>query len=237
MRRLTVTTATLSIACGEWGPAAGPAVLLLHGFPCDPQAYAEMAPVLAAAGRRVIVPYLRGYGPTRFLSADTMRSGQQAALAQDALDLMDALGIGRAIVSGFDWSGRAACVLAALAPDRVAGLVNAGGYVLQDIAAAGKPMAPDEGRRLWSPDWRWEDAVYGRSAGSFDNPDFVDVVIHSYRHRMGRAAGDPALQAMETAIAARPTVAVATITFDGASDAVDPPSSSTEHEAHFHRPL
>ena len=262
MTRSTIATATLRIAYEAWGPADGPAVLLMHGFPYDPQAFAEVAPVLAAAGSRVIAPYLRGYGPTHFRSAQTIRSGQQAALAQDALDLLDALGIGRAIVSGFDWGGRSACCLAALRPDRVTGLVNACGYVVQDIAAASDPQAPeaehrlwyqhyfqtergrnglDQNRhtfckllwRLWSPEWRFEDASYERSAAAFDNPDFVDVVIHSYRHRMGNAAGDPAYAAMEQAIAAKPQISVPTITFHGAGDTVAPASTSEGHETHF----
>ncbi len=262
MTRASIETATLSIAYEAWGPADGPAVILMHGFPYDTQAFSEVAPLLAAAGLRVVAPYLRGYGPTRFLSAQTMRSGQQAALAQDALDLLDALGIGRAILSGFDWGGRSACCLAALRPDRVIGLVNACGYVVQDIAAASEPLPPqaeyplwyqhyfqtERGRkgleqnrdalcrllwRLWSPRWRFEGAAYERSAASFLNPDFVEVVIHSYRHRMGNVAGDPAYAAMEQAIAAKPKVPVPTITLHGAEDTVSPPSTSEGHETRF----
>ena len=257
-----VETETLSVAYEESGPIDGTAVLLMHGFPYDPQSFAEVAPMLAAAGLRVIVPYLRGYGPTRFLSAGAMRAGQQAALTRDALDLMDALGISRAIVSGFDWGGRSACCLAALAPERAIGLVNACGYVVQDVASGGEPVAPEaevslwyqhyfqteRGRRglernraafckllwhLWSPTWGVTDAIYERSAASFANADFVDVVIHSYRHRMGNAEGDPAYQAMEEALAAKPTVSVPTITFHGADDKVAVPASSEGHEAHF----
>ena len=257
-----VRTATLSVAYEAVGPSDGMAVLLMHGFPYDPRAFDDVVPILAAAGLRVIVPYLRGYGPTRFLSGDTMRSGQQAALTRDALDLMDALGIGRAIVSGFDWGGRAACCLAALAPERVIGLVNACGYAVQDIAAAAEPAAPEaevplwyqhyfqteRGRRglerdrsafcrllwhLWSPTWNGADAVYERSAASFANDDFVDVVVHSYRHRMGNAPGDAAFEAMERALAAKPKVGVPTITFHGAEDGVTPPAASEGHEGHF----
>ncbi len=262
MIRSSIATANLSIAFEAWGAADGPAVILMHGFPYDTQAFAEVAPILAAAGLRVIAPYLRGYGPTRFLSAQTMRSGQQTALAQDALDLLDALGIGRAIVSGFDWGGRSACYLAALRPDRVIGLVNACGYVVQDIAAASAPLSPeaeyplwyqhyfqterglkglDQNRdafckllwRLWSPQWRFEDTTFERSAASFHNPDFVDVVIHSYRHRMSNVAGDPAYREMEQAIAAKPKISVPTITFHGAADTVSPPATSEGHETHF----
>ena len=265
MTRSAVATATLSIAYEDWGPTEGTAVLLLHGFPYDPQAFAEVAPILAASGLRVIVPYLRGYGPTRFLSGAAMRTGQQAALARDALDLLDALGIGRAVVSGFDWGGRSACCLAALAPERVIGLVNACGYTVQDVAAATEPAAPEMEHRLWyqhyfqtergrhgldrnrsdfckllwhlwSPSWGVTDAVYERSAAAFANPDFVDVVIHSYRHRMGNAAGEPAHEAMERALAAKPKVRAPTITFHGADDQVAPSSSSEGHGTHFAGP-
>ena len=265
MAHSVVATETLSIAYEEAGSPDGTAVLLMHGFPYDPQAYGAVTPILAAAGLRVIVPYLRGYGPTRFLSAGTMRAGQQAALTRDALDLLDALGIGRAIVSGFDWGGRSACCMAALAPERVIGLVNACGYAVQDIAGAAEPAAPEaevplwyqhylqteRGRRglernraafgkllwrLWSPTWDVTDAVYERSATSFANEDFVDVVVHSYRHRMGNAPGDPAYAAMERALAAKPKVNVPTVTFHGADDGVTSPSSSQGHEGHFTGP-
>ena len=262
MNQATIDTASLSIAYEQSGPLDGVAVLLMHGFPYDPQAYGAVAPILAAEGLRVIVPYLRGYGPTRFLSKDITRSGQQAALTRDALDLLDALGIGRAIVSGFDWGGRSACCLAALAPERAIGLVNACGYVVHDVAAAAEPAMPEaeiplwyqhyfqteRGRRgldrnraafckllwrLWSPTWDAAEAAFERSAASFANDDFVDVVIHSYRHRMGNAPGDPAYEAMERSLAAKPKVSVPTITFHGADDGVAPPSSSEGHEGHF----
>ena len=262
MNQATIDTARLSIAYEQSGTPDGIAVLLMHGFPYDPQSYGAVAPILAAQGLRVIVPYLRGYGPTRFLSKDTMRSGQQAALTRDAVDLLDALGIGCAIVSGFDWGGRSACCLAALAPERVIGLVNACGYVVHDIATGGEPVTPEaemplwyqhyfqteRGRRgldrdraafckllwrLWSPTWDMAEAAFERSAASFVNDDFVDVVIHSYRHRMGNAPGDPAYEAMERTLAAKPKVSVPTITFHGADDGVAPPSSSEGHEGHF----
>jgi pimeloyl-ACP methyl ester carboxylesterase len=221
-----------------------------------------VAPGLAENGCRVIVPYLRGYGPTRFLSAATMRSGQQAALAQDALDLLDGLGIDHALVSGYDWGGRSAAILAALHPERVIGLVNACGYVIQNIAKALEPEDPLQERRLWyqyyfqserartglaqnrvafakllwrlwSPTWAFDDATFARSAAAFDNPDFVDVAIHSYRHRFGAVAGDPAYRAMEDRLAALPEIGVPTITFHGADDDVAPPASSERHERHF----
>jgi pimeloyl-ACP methyl ester carboxylesterase len=258
----TLRTAVVDIAYEEAGPADGTAILLMHGFPYAPQAFAEIVPGLAESGYRVIAPYLRGYGPTRFLSAATMRSGQQAALAQDALDLLDGLGIDRALVSGFDWGGRSAAILAALYPERVIGLVNACGYVIQDIAKALEPEDPPQERRLWyqyyfqseraraglarnrvdfakllwrlwSPTWEFDGATFARSAAAFDNPDFVDVVIHSYRHRFGAVAGDPAYQAAEDRLAALPKIRVPTITFHGADDDVALPASSEGHERHF----
>jgi pimeloyl-ACP methyl ester carboxylesterase len=258
----TLRTAVLEIAYEEMGPAGGAAVLLMHGFPYAPQAFAEVAPALAASGCRVLMPYLRGYGPTRFLSAATMRSGQQAALAQDALDLLDGLGIDRVLVSGYDWGGRGAAILAALHPERVTGLVNACGYVIQNIAKALEPEEPPQERRLWyqyyfqseraraglarnrmafakllwrlwSPTWEFDEATFARSAAAFANPDFVDVVIHSYRHRFGAVAGDPAYQAMEDRLVALPKIGVPTITLQGADDDVTLPASSEGHERHF----
>jgi pimeloyl-ACP methyl ester carboxylesterase len=244
-----IRTSTLEIAYEESGPAAGVPVLLLHGFPYDPRCYDEVAPPLAQAGYRVIVPYLRGYGETRFLFPATPRCGQQAALGKDALDLLDALNIPKAALVGFDWGGRAACVVAALWPERVHGLVSANGYNIQDIAGSVRPAPPeqehrlwyqyyfhtDRGRagltanrrelckllwRLWSPNWRFDDATFERSAPSFDNPDFVEVVIQSYRHRFGYAPGDPALESIEQQLAARPPIPVPTIVLQGEGDGV-----------------
>ena len=203
-----INAGALSVALYEAGPADGAPVFLMHGFPYDIHAYAEVAPLLAAQGCRVIVPYLRGFGPTRFLNDATLRSGEQAALGADLLALMDALAIEKAVLAGYDWGGRAACVVAALWPERCAGLVSLNSYNIQNISAA---MAPDtaenehslwyqyyfhseRGRaglaadrrafcrllwQLWSPTWLWSDATFERSAAAFDNPDFVDVVIHS----------------------------------------------------------
>ena len=225
-----VRTPVLEITYEESGPADGEPVLLMHGFPYDPRAYDDVVPPLVAAGCRVIVPYLRGYGPTRFLAADTPRSGQQAALGKDLLDLLDALGIERAALAGYDWGGRAACIVAALWPQRTRCLVSGGGYNIQNIAASAKPLPPEQeyrfwyqyyfhterGRagltqnrrefcrllwRLWSPNLRFDDATYARTAASFDNSDFVDVVIQSYRHRYGYAPGDPALEPIEQQLA------------------------------------
>ena len=245
-----VRTRTLEIACEDSGPGDGVPVVLLHGFPYDPRAYDGMVPPLVAAGCRTIVPFLRGYGASRFLSSATPRSGQQAALASDLMELMDALALPSAALVGYDWGGRAACIVAALWPARVAGLVTATGYNIQDIAGAAAPADPEQehrlwyqyyfhaerGRaglaanraaiakllwRLWSPRWRFDDATFARSAPSFDNPDFVDVVIHSYRHRFGYAPGDPAFEAIERKLAAQPPISVPTIVIQGEGDGVN----------------
>jgi pimeloyl-ACP methyl ester carboxylesterase len=261
----TVRTATLKIAYEEAGPVDGRPVILLHGFPDDVHAYDGVAPSLGAAGWRVLVPYLRGYGPTRFLDAATPRSGQQAALGRDLADFMDALGIARAILAGYDWGGRAACIVAALWPERAAGLVTMGGYNIQDIAATAKPASPaaeyrywyqwyfhtERGRaglaanrgplcrllwELWSPNYRFDDATYERAAASFGNPDFVEVVIQSYRHRHGAAPGDPALEATEAQLARQPPITVPTISLHGECDGVSPPEGADRHPRHFAGP-
>jgi len=260
-----VRTPTLEIAYEESGSVDGTPVLLMHGFPYDPRAYDAVVPPLVAAGCRAVVPYLRGYGPTRFLSPDTPRSGQQAALGKDLLDLLDALGIERAALAGYDWGGRAACIVAALWPQRVRCLVTGAGYNIQNIAAAAKPLPPEQeyrfwyqyyfhterGRaglaanrrdfcrllwRLWSPNWRFDDATYERTAVSFDNPDFVDVVIQSYRHRYGYAPGDPALEPIEEMLAARPQIAVPAIALHGEASGVGPPAQSVQHARFFTGP-
>jgi pimeloyl-ACP methyl ester carboxylesterase len=254
-----VRTKTLEIAYEESGPEAGTPVLLMHGFPYDPRAYDEVVPILVAAGCRTIVPYLRGYGPTRFLSADTPRSGQQGAVGRDLLDLMDALGLQTAALVGFDWGGRAACVVAALWPERVRCLVLANGYSIQNIAASVEPRLPEQEHRawyqfyfhtergraglaahrrelgkllwqLWSPNWKFDDATYERTAKSFDNPDYVDIVIHSYRHRFGYAPGDPDLEPIERRLAATPPISVPTIVIHGGGDGVSgpPPNPQTQ---------
>jgi pimeloyl-ACP methyl ester carboxylesterase len=244
-----VRTKTLEIAYEDSGQETGTPVLLMHGFPYDPRAYDDVVPRLAAAGCRTIVPYLRGYGPTRFLSAETMRSGQQAAMGRDVLDLMDALALPSAAVVGFDWGGRAACIAAALWPERVRCLVTANGYNIQNIAASVEPRLPEQEHRawyqyyfhtergragltkyrhelgkllwqLWSPNWKFDDATYDRTAKSFDNPDFVDIVIHSYRHRYGYAPGDPDLEPIERRLAATPVISVPTIALHGGGDGV-----------------
>lgn len=255
-------TRVLDIGCEETGPGDGRPVLLMHGFPYDPRAFDGVVPGLVAAGCRVIVPYLRGYGPTRFLSEGTMRSGQQAALGADLLALLDALGIPRAVLAGYDWGGRAACIVAALWPERVSGLVSIGGYNIQDIAGSAAPLAPEQeyrfwyqyyfhserGRaalqadrrgvcrllwRLWSPAWNFDETTFARSAASFDNPDFVDVVVHSYRHRFGYAAGDPAYDGLEARLAEQPFITVPAIVLHGGSDGVDPAEMSADDAARF----
>jgi pimeloyl-ACP methyl ester carboxylesterase len=261
----TVRTAALEIAYAESGPAEGRPVILLHGFPDDVHAYDGVAPPLAAAGWRVLVPYLRGYGPTRFLAAETPRSGQQAALGRDLRDFIEALGLSPAVLAGYDWGGRAACIVAALWPERVVGLVTMGGYNIQNIAASGLPAAPaaeyrywyqwyfhtERGRaglsanrgplcrllwELWSPNYRFDDATYDQTAASFNNPDFVDVVIQSYRHRHRAAPGDPALEAIEAPLAHQPPITVPTISLHGECDGVSPPEGLGRHAQHFTGP-
>ena len=253
----TINAGALDIAYEDLGPADGCPCILGHGFPYDVHAYAEVAPLLADAGARVIVPYLRGFAPTRFLRPETPRSGEQAALAADCLALMDALEIERAVLGGYDWGGRAACVVSALWPRRVVALVSGNSYNIQDIAHAMDPASPSEeaafwyqyyfhserGRRglmkdrrgiarllwrLWSPTWSFDEATFERTASAFDNPDFVDVVIHSYRHRYGLAPGDPAYAPIEAALAKQPPITVPAVTIDGDADCVNP---GTAHHA------
>jgi pimeloyl-ACP methyl ester carboxylesterase len=260
-----VQTGALKVAFHESGPADGPAVLLLHGFPYDVQSYVEVAPKLAAEGCRVVVPYLRGFGPTQFVDASTTRSGEQAAIGADVRDLLDALAIPRAVLAGYDWGGTAACVAAALWPERCTGLISLNSYKIQNIAAAKQPIAPENearywyqyyfhaerGRtglaqnrralckllwRMWSPTWQFDDATYERSAAAFDNPDFVDIVIHSYRHRHGLATGDPAYAELQARLAQQPDISVPSITFDGTDDGVMPVGGTADHGHHFTGP-
>lgn len=257
-----IRAGVLEITYAELGPIDGLPVFLMHGFPYDIHAYAEVAPILAQAGCRVIVPYLRGYGPTTFLSPSTPRSGEQAALGADLLALMDALAIPRALLAGYDWGGRAACVVAALWPERCSGLVSFNSYNIQNIAQALVPDLPENEHRLWyqyyfhsergraglekdrravthllwkqwSPTWSFHADTFEKSARAFDNPDFVEVVIHSYRHRFGLVKGDPAYAELEARLATQPPIAVPTITFDGADDGVRQPSIIGPHAQRF----
>lgn len=257
MQYKSVTAGVLEIAYLEFGDRDGWPCIMGHGFPYDVHAYASVGPILAQAGARVLVPWLRGYGPTRFLNSATPRSGEQAVLGADLLAFMDALEIGRAVLGGYDWGGRAACIVAALYPERVLGLVSGNSYNIQDIARSMEPASPREeaalwyqyyfhserGRRglerdrrgvarllwsMWSPTWRFDDATFDQSAAAFDNPDFVEVVIHSYRHRYGLVAGDPVCAAIEGRLAAQPPIGVPTIAIDGDSDGVNP---GTAHHA------
>ncbi|MFD1723001.1 alpha/beta fold hydrolase [Amnibacterium endophyticum] len=258
----TVHAGVLETAFERSGDPAGPPVVLLHGFPYDVRAYDRVAARLAERGAHVIVPYLRGYGPTRFLDDATMRSGQQAALAQDLLDLLAALDLAPAVLAGYDWGGRAACIAAMLEPERVAGLVTVDGYNVQDLARAAQPAEPEQERhrwyqyylhgergrtglerhrrefarvlwREWSPEWAFSDEEFDATAPSFDNPDFVDVVVHSYRHRYGLVDGDPAYAQLEARIAQLPPVRVPTVVVDATRDGLGPPPDPAEHRLHF----
>lgn len=266
MAHIMVTAGVLDVAVELHGPANGPAAILLHGFPDDVRTWDGVAPALAAQGLRVVVPYLRGYGPTRYRDPSTPRSGQQAALGADLLALMDAMGIGQATLAGYDWGGRAACIVAALWPGRVRGLVSANGYNIQDIAGSARPAPPEQearywyqwylhtGRgvaalekdraafcrllwRMWSPTYPLTDAEYARTAASFDNPDFVATVVQSYRHRHRAAPGDPALQGIEDRLAALPPITVPSVVLHGAEDGVDPPANSTASGRRFTGPF
>ena len=257
-----VQTDRLDIAYMEAGPADGPLAILLHGFPYDVESYREVARILAAEGVRSLTPYLRGYGPTRFLDPATPRSGEQAALGADLKAFMDALDISSATLAGYDWGGRAACVVSALWPERAHGLVTCCGYNIQNVAASVKPAPPaaehrywyqyyfhtERGRagleanrcelakllwRLWSPDWDFDDATFAATAPSFDNPDYVEVVIHSYRVRYGYVAADPAYAEIEARLAETPPITVPTISFHGAADGVHPLPRKDRDAARF----
>jgi pimeloyl-ACP methyl ester carboxylesterase len=257
----TVKAGVLEVALGEYGDPAGWPVVLSHGFPYDVHAYDEVAPILVDAGAYVLIPYLRGFGPTRFRDADTMRSGQQAALGQDLIALLDALGLERAIVAGYDWGGLASCVAAALWPERVAGLVSMAGYDIIDVAAMRSGVRPELERVMryqhllqtergrdcleryrrdlcrllwqeWSPSWGFDELTFARTARSFDNPDFVAVVVHAYRFAFGLAAGDPKLAILEERLARRPRIHVPAVTLDGTEDPLKP-GGTADHAPMF----
>jgi pimeloyl-ACP methyl ester carboxylesterase len=234
----------LNVGYVEAGPADGAAVVLLHGWPYDVHSFAEVTPILASAGFRVVVPYLRGYGSTRFLSEDTMRNGEQAALAFDAVALMDALSIQKAIVGGFDWGARSADIVAALWPERCTALVSVSGYLIGSQQAGDVPLPPEAELQWWyqyyfatergragygkyrrefakliwriaSPKWNFDDATFNRSAASFDNPDHVEIVIHNYRWRLGLADGEAEYDELEKRLAPGPQISVPTMTLEG----------------------
>src|SRR6266851_1295334 len=243
MKSKRARTDVLEMAYEEHGPENGAPVILLHGFPYDARAFDEVAPPLAAEGCRVLVPYLRGYGPTRFLSAATPRSGEQAALGHDLLQFMDALGIARAALAGYDWGGRAACVAAALRPERVRCLVSCTGYNIQNIATSGEPAPAEQEHRLWYQYYfHTERGRTGLTKNRRDicrllwklwSPEWrFDVVIQSYRHRYGYAAGDPALAGIEAELARQPKITVPTINLYGGHDGVGP-VSDRDGRAHF----
>ena len=239
-----IDAGVLNVGYVEAGPAGGPAVLLLHGWPYDIHSFAEVTPLLASAGYRVIVPYLRGYGTTRFLSSASLRNGQPAALARDVTDLMDALKIQQATLAGFDWGGRSADIVAALWPERCKALVSVSGYLIGNQEAGKAPLPPkaeyqwwyqfyfatDRGSRgydkyrrefaklIWqlaSPKWNFDEATFARSAAAFDNPDHVGIVIHNYRWRLGLAQGEAKYDELEKRLAASPNITVPTITLEG----------------------
>ena len=251
-----IDTPALSIAYDDHGDPRGFPVILLHGFPDDVRAFDDVVPPLIKAGVRALVPYLRGYGPTRFRDAAGPRMAEQAAIGQDVIDFADALKLPRFALAGYDWGGRAAAIAAALHPDRVRATVLIGGYTIQDTVRPSQPGPPaaehrawyqwyfntERGRaalqanrrdicrylwQQWSPSWRFTEQSFDRTAASFDNPDFVDVVIHSYRHRIGNAPGEPRFAETETRLAARPRIDAPSITLYGAEDGIARPSTES----------
>ena len=245
----------LNVGYAEAGPADGPAVLLLHGWPYDIHSYADVAPLLAAEGYRTIIPYLRGYGTTRFLSEDTFRNGQPSVLAVDAVALLDALEIGKAVVAGFDWGARTADIVAALWPDRVKALVAVSGYLIGSQEAGQLPLPPEAELQWWyqfyfatergragygeyrrdfakliwriaSPKWDFDDTTFARSAASFDNPDHVAVAIHNYRWRLGLAEGEAEYDELERRLAEGPLITVPAITLEGDANGAPHPDPS-----------
>ena len=250
-----IDAGVVNVGYVESGPATGPAVILLHGWPYDIHTYVDVAPVLAAKGYRVIVPYLRGYGTTRFLSSDTLRNGQPSAVAVDAIALMDALKIEKAVLGGCDWGARTAGIMAALWPERCKGLVSVSGYLIGSQEAGKVPLPPKAELQWWyqfyfatergragyekyrrefskliwqlaSPKWNFDDATFDRSATAFDNPDHVAIVIHSYRWRLGLAAGEPKFDELERRLAAGPGITVPTITMEGDANGAPHPDPS-----------
>ncbi|MEU7838901.1 alpha/beta hydrolase [Nonomuraea sp. NPDC049129] len=257
-----IKAGVLNIGYAEAGPAAGPAVILLHGFPYDIQSFVEVTPLLAKKGYRVIVPYLRGHGTTRFLSDRTFRNAQQSVIALDIIALMDALKIEKAILAGFDWGSRTADIIAALWPERCKALVSVSGYLITNREAQKEPLPPraelawwyqyyfatergrlgleryrhDFARLIWenvSPTWKFDNATFERTAASFTNPDWVPIVIHNYRWRLSLAAGDPRYDGIEKRLAAAPAISLPTITLDGERDPFTPAGGGSAYRKHF----
>jgi pimeloyl-ACP methyl ester carboxylesterase len=251
-----IDAGVLNVGFAEAGPADGPEVILLHGWPYDIHSYVDVAPLLASAGYRVIIPYLRGYGTTRFLSNETFRNGQQSALALDIINLMDALKIRKAIIAGFDWGARTANIIAALWPERCKALVSVSGYLIGNRESGKMPLPPkaelewwyqyyfatergragydkyrhDFAKLIWqiaSPKWNFEDAVFDRTAASFENPDHVAIVIHNYRWRLGLAEGEPKYDDMEKRLAEGPVISVPTITLEGDANGAPHPDANS----------
>ena len=251
-----INSGVLNVAYAEAGPADGPPVILLHGWPYDIHSFADVTPMLASAGYRVLVPYLRGYGATRFLSSETVRNGQPSALAVDVVAFMDALKIDKAVLAGFDWGARSADIVAALWPERVKALVAVSGYLIGSQEAGRMPLPPkaelewwyqfyfatERGRAgyeknrnefaklIWqiaSPKWRFDDATFARSAAAFDNPDHVAIVIHNYRWRLGLAEGESKYDELEKRLAAGPTIGVPTITLESDANGAPHPEPGT----------
>jgi len=251
-----INAGLLNIGYAEAGPANGPVVILLHGWPYDIYSFVDVAPLLASAGYRVIIPYLRGYGTTRFLSSETMRNGQQSVVALDIIALMDALKIQTAVVAGFDWGARTACIMAALWPERCKGIVSVSGYLIGSVADGKLPLPPKAELQWWyqfyfatergrvgydknrhdfanliwhlaSPKWDFDDATFNRSAAALDNPDQVAIAIHNYRWRLGLAAGEAKYDALENRLFTMPVITVPAITLEGdANGAPHPPPSA-----------
>lgn len=263
-RTASIEAGVLDVSYRECGPEDGWPCIMMHGFPYDPHCYSDVAPILVAEGARLITPWMRGYGATRFLSDKTPRSGEQAAFGFDLRTFMDALGIECAVLGGYDWGGRAACVVSALWPERVTALISGNSYNIQHIGRSWKPASPkeeasfwyqyyfhsergrlglDRDRRgiarllweMWSPKWKFDDATFDRSAASWDNHDFVDVVIHSYRHRYGLIYGDPDMVEIENLLAQQPDIVVPTIAIDGDSDGVN--AGTSGHKRKFKGPF
>jgi pimeloyl-ACP methyl ester carboxylesterase len=257
-----IDAGVLNVGYAEAGPADGPVVILLHGWPYDIHSFVDVAPLLASAGYRVIVPHLRGHGTTRFLSNETFRNAQQSVVALDVTALMDALKFQKAILAGYDWGARTANIIAALWPERCEAMVSVNGYLINNLERNKRPLPPkaehgwwyqyyfatergragldayrrDLAKLVWkvnSPKWEFDDALFDRTAASFDNPDYVSIVIHNYRWRLSLAPGEPQYDALEKRLAEGPAIAVPTITLDGDSDGVAPATDGAAYAGKF----